>query len=116
MCFRFACLRSTDARVSPLLCSASTYSIHFHPLGLAWFGDEKIATVGLYGAKKVVAFAKAVLKGRKEARKDVAVTGESAAVEATNEDDEDQGGDEDAAKVFMYECAFPFCLSHEGCT
>lgn len=60
-------------------------------------GDEKIATVGLYGAKKVIAFTKAVLKGRKEAPKDAA--DESSAVAATTDDDEDQGGDEKAAQL-----------------
>lgn len=74
-----------------------------HPLG-----DEKIATVGLYGAKKVIAFTKTVLKSRKGATEDASedVAGESSAVEATKDDDadadaddEDQGGDEQAAQV-----------------
>lgn len=74
-------------------------------LGFQPHGDEKIATVGLYGAKKVIAFTKAFLKSRKEASKDEAA--ESSAVveevdeeeEATNDDDqhEDQEGDETAA-------------------
>eukprot|EP00752_Nemacystus_decipiens_P001789 g1728.t2 len=64
-----------------------------------------IATVGLYGAKKVIAFTKAVLKGRKEAPTDV--DDESPAVEAINDDDEDEdqveGGDGDGDETVALE-------------
>jgi len=59
--------------------------------------DEKIATVGIYGAKKVVAFAKAFIKARKEAPEDAA--GEVSTATKGDDDDQDEGGDEKAAEV-----------------
>lgn len=61
--------------------------------------------MGVYGAKKVIAFTKAVLKNRKGASGDVAA--ESSAVEATKDDDadgddEDQGGNEKAAQAQVH--------------
>lgn len=86
------CVFASLAPVEPIHVSCSACAPLLNPLG-----DNKIATVGLYGAKKVVAFAKAVLKGRKEASKDEAAV--SSAVAATNDDDEDEAGDEAVAKV-----------------
>lgn len=70
-----------------------------HPPLLA---EKQVATVGVYGAKKVVAFAKAFVKARKEASEDSAGEGEASAV-ATNDGsgDKDEEGDEgeEAAEV-----------------
>lgn len=85
---------------------------------LAWLGDGKIATVGLYGARKVVAFTKAVLKGRKEAPKDEAAESSAAMNVATkdndNDDDQDQGDDEKVCSYMYVVCMLYFSIYLRG--
>lgn len=69
-------------------------------VGHALSSPRKIATVGIYGAKKVVAFAKAFIKARKEAPEDAAGEVTSATKDDDgDEDDQEEGGDEKAVEV-----------------
>ncbi len=68
-----------------------------HDAGHVLSSPPKIATVGIYGAKKLVAFANAFVKARKEATGDAA--GEVSTATKDDEDDQDEGGDEKAVEV-----------------
>lgn len=65
------------------------------------FADKQIARVGVYSARKMVAFAKAFIKARKESSEESAGEGGEVSAVAMDDDsgDEGQEGDDEAEQA-----------------